>query len=332
MEETKKENISLPEKKANKKASFRIKSLPKGEGTGFYNLDETIANYPVLPKEELNASILSAKRIPELEKSLQKAKESGDEAKIKELTLSLSKAKADHEKAILSNLRLVIKLAKEVSYGYTKVPFEDLVQDGILGLEKAIERFDPSLGFAFSTFATSSIKEAIRVSLRKSTQSVHIAESLLDDAKKVKDATERLSQRLLRAPTLEEIAKETGFTPSYVDECRALPLGGTLSLDTPFTSDDGSNGDSYGANIADESENDLGSDLTKEEEEEELSGALKILSPREREVIERVYGLNDHEEETLEEIGKSLGVTRERVRQIKDAALHKMGKDLKKDR
>lgn len=313
---------------AQKKAhSFRLKALPKGTSTGFYNLDETIANYPVLSKEELNAKIESAHRLPSLFEELEKAKKAGDEAKESALEAEIETAKKDHETAILSNLRLVIKIAKEVSHSWGNAPFDDLVQDGVLGLEKAIERFDPSLGFAFSTFATNSIKEAIRVSLRNSTQPIRISERLLEDQNKVKIAGDALSQKLGRTPTLEELAKETGFTPSYVDECRNLPLGGPLSLDSPIR--EGDSAETFNNSVVDEEGSDLAKGLDEEEEEESIQEALKTLSPRERDVVIRSFGLDGKDEETLESIGKSYGISRERVRQIREAALHKMGKDLK---
>jgi RNA polymerase primary sigma factor len=215
------------------------------------------------------------------------------------------------------NLRLVMSITR--NYVNSGVPLLDLIQEGNLGLIRAVEKFDYRMGFKLSTYATWWIRQAVTRAIADQGRTIRLPVHVVDQVRRVMRARRILTQKLNRDPLPEEIAAESGLEVKRVQELFDL-VEDPVSLETPV-----GDGDSlYGDMLEDENSEQPDAALAKLLRGVELQEALASLNERMRHVLELRFGLNGQVPKTLEEVGAELGVTRERVRQLESRALREL--------
>jgi RNA polymerase primary sigma factor len=239
----------------------------------------------------------------EEERELARRKDEGDEAAKKRL--------------IESNLRLVMAITR--NYTKANVPLLDLIQEGNLGLIRAVEKFDYRLGFKLSTYATWWIRQAITRALADQGRTIRLPVHVADQVRRLLRARRQLAQKLNREPTLAELARETQQSEERVLELLEL-MENPVSLETPV----GDGESLYGDLIEDVHALAPHEQSAEQARGRELAGALEQLNPRMRRVLSLRFGLGGESPQTLEEVGTQLGITRERVRQLETRALREL--------
>jgi len=237
-----------------------------------------------------------------------------------ERELARRKDEGDEEakrRLIESNLRLVMAITR--NYTRANVPLLDLIQEGNLGLIRAVEKFDYKLGYKLSTYATWWIRQAITRALADQGRTIRLPVHVADQVRRLLRARRQLAQKLNHEPTLSELARETQQTEERVRELLEL-VEIPVSLETPV----GDGESLYGDLIEDVHSLAPHEQSAQQARTKELAGALQQLNPRMRRVLSLRFGLDGESPQTLEEVGSQLGITRERVRQLETRALREL--------
>jgi RNA polymerase primary sigma factor len=239
----------------------------------------------------------------EEERELARRKDAGDEAAKRKL--------------IESNLRLVMSITRH--YTRAGVPLLDLIQEGNLGLIRAVEKFDYRMGYKLSTYATWWIRQSITRALADQGRTIRLPVHVAEQVRRVMRARRQLAQKLNRDPSTTELSEESGLPEARVDELLDL-VEDPVSLETPVGDGESLYGDLIEDTKSDRPDEETAINLRQKE----LALALQSLNPRMRHVLELRFGLTGKDPQTLEEVGEGLGITRERVRQLEARALREL--------
>ena len=241
----------------------------------------------------------------------------------KELAYQIAEGhKQARDRMVRANLRLVVNIAR--AYTGKGLPLQDLIEEGNLGLLRAVEGFDPEMNTRFSTYASYWIKQSIKRALVNSAKTIRIPAYMVELLTKWRRATAKLHDELNRTPTPEEVACELGLPKKKL---RIVKKAIQLYNSTPQT-DNSDSGWSLGEMVADDRTKGPEDELIEHDNLKHVYEMLTVMDAREATILRMRFGLDDAEPKTLKEIGEMLGLTRERVRQIENEALGKLAKGL----
>jgi RNA polymerase primary sigma factor len=301
---------------------FESSTDPAGEA---FSSDDTVGLYlkemarvPLLTQEE---ELAIARRIEAGRKShkcLQQPSEHRSMAERRELEALYQDGLLAREHLIKANTRLVVSIAKR--YMGRSIAFLDLIQEGNLGLMKAVEKYDYHRGFRFSTYATWWIRQTITRAIADQARTIRVPVHMTDRIRQMYKATHEIEQRLGRAATVDEVAEAVGLTAKkvqWIQKVSWLPL----SLETPVGDDEDSE---LGMFIEDEFSPTPMQSAYQSMLKEKMAEVLSTLAPREARILSMRFGLDDGVTYTLEEVGQRFGLTRERIRQIEGKALRRL--------
>ncbi len=227
---------------------------------------------------------------------------------------------AARERMIKSNLRLVVKIARD--YEDFGLPLLDLINEGNIGLMKAVERFDPAKGAKFSTYSSWWIKQSVKRALANQSKTIRLPVHMVDKIAKMRRVVARLTEDLGREPSDEEVSDEMGIKPRRIRLMRLSAMR-PASLDAPIGEDDSN---TMGDIVQDDKVETAYETLEKKTLTSMIVELVRHLDPREASILRYRFGLDGGKEKTLEQVGKKFGVTRERIRQLQNSALLKLRK------
>ena len=240
-----------------------------------------------------------------------------------ELARKIRKGDAQaRERMINGNLRLVVTIARD--YENFGLPLLDLISEGNIGLTKAVERFDPNKGAKLSTYAMWWIKQAIKRALANQSKTIRLPVHLVDKIAKVRRVSLQMSDEFGREPSDDELGEEIGIAGHKVARLKSIGIR-PASLDAPVTDNDSTE---FGELIGDEQMQTPYESLRDKNLLGEIDGLLDVLDKREKRIVSQRFGLDGGKPKTLEDVSKSFGITRERIRQLQNVALAKLRRAL----